>query len=114
MVMDTFATMLHAKGMKVTNEGISLTLQNSSLDELEMCLRALSLEGSPDTYELAVSVTNKISKKYDGFLTNELLSADYASSCLDADGAFKTVRTLHASCSSSEPTSSESFFVRSN
>lgn len=95
-VMDTLAAMLRSKGMKAANEGISIVVNSSSPDEVQNCLRALLKEGLPDAYDLARSVANKATEKYDLFLTDELLSADYAASKLDAEGAFKVVNVLIA------------------
>lgn len=69
-------------------------ISNSSPDEVQKCLRALLKEGLPDAYELARSVVNKVIEKYDLFLTDELLSADYAASKLDAEGAYNLLKTL--------------------
>jgi len=93
-VMDTLAAMLRSKGMKAANEGIAIVVNNSSPDEVQNCLRALLKEGLPDAYELARSVANKATEKYDLFLTDELLSADYAASKLDAEGAFNALKTV--------------------
>jgi ATP-dependent Lhr-like helicase len=93
-VLDTLVAMLRSKGLKAANEGVSVVVFNSSPDELASCLHALLKEGLPDTYELAISVANKATEKYDAFLTNELLSSNYASSRLDAEGALTAVRAL--------------------
>lgn len=93
-VLDTLVAMLHAKGMKATNEGIAIVIYNSSPDEVQKCLCALLKEGLPDSYKLARSVANKATEKYDLFLTDELLSADYAASKFDAEGAFNSLKTL--------------------
>ncbi|EKD37903.1 MAG: hypothetical protein ACD_75C00946G0001 [uncultured bacterium] len=93
-VMDTLAAMLSAKGMKAANKGIAIAVTNASPDEVQKCLRALQKEGVPDVYELARSVANKAIEKYDLFLTDELLSADFAVSKLDADGAYTLLKAL--------------------
>ena len=91
--MDTIAAMLRAKGLRAVNEGIAIMAMHSS-DELTECLKLLKDEGVPNAYELARSVVNKAKEKYDLFLTDELLSADYAASKLDADGAYKVIINL--------------------
>lgn len=96
-VMDTLAAMLRSKGMKAVNEGIAIVVSSASPDELENCLRALLKEGLPVTYELARSIANKATEKYDLFLTDELLSADYAASRLDAEGAFNAIEEINFS-----------------
>lgn len=93
-VQDTLAAMLRLKGLKAINEGIAILVANSSPDDLRNCLRGLLKEGMPDAFELARSVINKACEKYDLFLADELLSADYAASKLDAEGAFNTVETF--------------------
>ena len=47
-----------------------------------------------DAHQLARSVANKATGKYDLFLTNELMSADYASSKLDTEGAFNSIKII--------------------
>ena len=93
-VMDTLAAMLRSKGMKAVNEGIAIVVTSASPDDVQKCLCALLKEGQPDAYELARSVVNKATEKYDLFLADELLSADYAASKLDAEGAFNLLKTL--------------------
>jgi ATP-dependent Lhr-like helicase len=95
-VMDTLAAMLRAKGMKAANEGIAIVVTNVSPDEVQKCLCALQKEGLPDAYELARSVVNKATEKHDLFLTDELLSADYAAAKFDGVGAFNIVKELMA------------------
>ena len=95
-VMDTLAAMLRSKGMKAANEGIAIVVSSSLPDEVQNCLRTLLKDGLPDAYELARSVDNKATEKYDLFLSDKLLSADYAASKLDAEGAFNVVKVLIA------------------
>jgi ATP-dependent Lhr-like helicase len=96
-VLDTLAAMLRTKGLKATNEGISLSIFGASPADVKRCLQILLSEGRPDTLQLSRSVKNKAKEKYDYFLTDELLSADYAASKLDDEGALNTVNTLIAS-----------------
>lgn len=93
-ILDSLAAMLRSKGLKATNEGISVVVLSSSPVEIQDCLRTLLKEGLPDAYELARSVKNKACEKYDLVLTDELLSADYAASRLDADGSYNLLKTL--------------------
>ena len=80
--------------MKAINEGIAILVNNASTDDVQKCLCVLLKEGVPDAYELARSVVNKAIEKYDLFLTDELLSADYAVSKLDAEGAYTLLKAL--------------------
>ena len=92
--MDTLAAMLRSKGMKAVNEGIAIVVLNVSPDQQRSCLHALLKKGPPDAVELARSVANKACEKYDLFLTDELLSADYAASRFDTEGACNAIRRL--------------------
>lgn len=91
---DTLAAMLRSKGLKAMNAGITIIVDNSTPGELRNKLQQLLGEGVPDVYKLARTVANKGCEKYDLFLTDELLSADYAVSKLDAAGAFNIVKAL--------------------
>ena len=82
---DTLAAMLRYKGLKAMNEGLAILVSNTTPGELRNCLQSLLKEGMPDTYELAKIVPNKAREKYDLFLCNELLSADYAAFRLDTE-----------------------------
>ncbi|RII26759.1 MAG: DEAD/DEAH box helicase [Geobacter sp.] len=93
-VQDTLAAMLRSRGLKAVNEGVAVVVGNTSLDELKNCLGELQKSGVPDAYELAISVLNKACEKYDLFLSDELLSADYAASKLDAEEAYNSVKAL--------------------
>jgi ATP-dependent Lhr-like helicase len=93
-VQDTLAAMLRSKGLKAINEGVAILVANTSPDELRNCLLLLLKEGMPDAYELARMVANKACEKYDLFLTDDLLSADYATSKLDSEGAFRILARL--------------------
>jgi ATP-dependent Lhr-like helicase len=93
--MDTLAAMLRSKGLKATNEGISVAVFSSSTDEVVDCLRGLHKEGPPDAYDLARSVKNKACEKYDLFLSDELLSADYAISKFDVKGALDSLNDFY-------------------
>lgn len=90
-VMDTLVAMLSSKGLIAVNYGIAIEIPRVSPNELQNCLGDLLTEGIPNTYELARSVANKATEKYDNFLTDELLSADYAASKFDAKGAFNAL-----------------------
>lgn len=93
-VMDTIAALIRAKGLKAANEGIAIAVFNALPDQLKDYLASLVKEGLPDSLELAKSVANKACEKYDLFLTDDLLSADYAASKLDGEGALNTMRTI--------------------
>lgn len=93
-VSDTLVAMLHLKGFKAVNQGIAVVVANRTPHELQNCLHILMTDGLPDVNELAKTVINKSRQKYDSFLTDELLSADYATSKLDAEGALIAIRKI--------------------
>jgi ATP-dependent Lhr-like helicase len=95
-VMDTLVAMLHSKGLKAANEGISVSVFNTMPSDVIDCLKALSADGLPDTLVLSEFVKNKICEKYDSFLNDELLCNNYAASKLDAKGAFNALRSVLA------------------
>lgn len=94
LVMDTIVVMFQAKGLEAFNGRIAIVVMNSSAEELTNCLRILKNEGVPNVLALARSIGNKAKEKYDLFLTDELLSTEYAASRLDAEGAFKAISNL--------------------
>ena len=94
---DTLAAILRSTGMKTANEGIAVAVFNTSPEEIKSHINSLMSEGLPIAYELAKSISNKASEKYDLFLTEELLSADYASSKLDTEGAFVVASKIYES-----------------
>ncbi|MGE5313628.1 MAG: DEAD/DEAH box helicase, partial [Acidobacteriota bacterium] len=93
-VMDTLVTMFRKKKLQAMNEGVAISLFNSSYDEVRSCLKEFEQAGPPDTFELAKSIENKACEKYDQFIDNELLSIDYAISRLDGEGAYRSIQEL--------------------
>lgn len=94
-VNDTIVALLQTKEFKALNEGIAIAIFNTSLEQIKSCLNNFIDKGFPDTLELAKSVKNKASEKYDLFLTDDLLSLNYAVNRFDAEGALKTIRALN-------------------
>ena len=93
-VLDTLVAMLTSKGLIAVNYGVAIEISSVSPNELQSCLRDLLREGVPNPYELARSVANKATEKYDNFLTDELLSADYAASNFDTKGALNALTAI--------------------
>ena len=62
--------------------------------DLHAHLTALAEAGPPDTGMLAASVENKRTEKHHLFLSDKVLNADYASSQLDSEGAWRTAVRL--------------------
>ena len=95
-IMNTLALQLRSQGADVTSNGLSLLFRSSSPDEVGQRLRQLASAGPTDAKTLATSVQNKNTEKHHRYLGEELLNADYASSHLDADGAWQSAIRLCA------------------
>lgn len=86
-VLNTIAALLAARGLSVMVTGAALTVADISPAAVRAQLEELVRAGVADPLELAASVKNKASEKYDWVLGEELLSLDYASRALDTAGA---------------------------
>lgn len=94
-VLDTLLVQLRARGLKANIEGVALVVDEATPGGLLPHLRALADAGPCDAAELAGTVRNKASERYHPVLDEALLSLDYASSALDAEGAWQaTVQTI--------------------
>lgn len=93
-IMNTIAAQLRSRGLKAENEKIAILVSKISEIELEKSLQEIAKEGPADPLKLASTIQNKAKEKYDLFLTEELLSADYASSKLDSIGAWELLRKI--------------------
>jgi ATP-dependent Lhr-like helicase len=88
-VNDTLAMMLGAQGLAATNEGMSIQVIDAHLGRVEQALDAIASGDHPDGTELVRHVRNKFRGKYDGFLPDDLLDENFASSELDIGGAIE-------------------------
>ncbi len=93
-VLNTLVAMLNSKGMDAVCDEFVISTLDSHQDDLLACMHDLAAGGLPDAYELAKSIPHKfkVRNKYDKFLTDELLSADYATSHLDTKGAYNALK----------------------
>ncbi len=96
-VMNTVLLQLVARGLKVTQDGIALTIEDATTAELSIHLKALADQGPAGGETLASVVQNKRSEKYHWCLTEELLSRDYASRWLDVAAAHQVIERLATS-----------------
>ena len=95
-VLNTLALQLRQRGVDVAISQPSLVLNRTSHEEARGHIEELAGSGIPDAEVLAASVENKRTEKHHIFLGEELLNADYASSQLDAGGAWRTTDRLTA------------------
>ena len=80
-VMNTLAMQLISDGFKVVMEGVALNVLETDKHHISQYLKQLRQRSIRTAIELASAAKNKITEKYDRFLTPELLDADYASGC---------------------------------
>ena len=87
-VMDTLLVQLRDRELPVECDGLAIIVNEISVAAIIPHLRALAAQGPADAAQLAAAVANKLTEKHHGFLSEELLSIDFASSRLDTDGAW--------------------------
>ena len=90
-VLDTLLVQLRDRELPVQRDGIAIIVNDISADALIPHLRGLAAQGPADAVELAATVANKVLEKHHPFLSEELLSLDYASCRLDPEGAWQAV-----------------------
>ena len=90
-VLDTLLVQLRDRDLPVERDGVAVIVNDISADALIPHLRALAAQGPADAAELAGTVANKLVEKHHIFLSEELLSIDFASSRLDSEGAWQAV-----------------------
>ena len=93
-VLNTILVQLRALDLQVAKEGLILTANGNTEEQLWNCLKQMAEEGPPDADALAALVPNKLQEKYDWMLDEELLNADYASRCLDPVGSWEAVKEM--------------------
>lgn len=89
-VNDTLALMLMARGLRATNEGLSINILDADTGRLVTALRDVARDRPPTGEQLAVVVQNKQRGKYDGLLPEALLCKNFASSEFDVTAAVAT------------------------
>ncbi len=93
-IVNTVAILLKSRGLKVTRDGLAITVSDCHPVDLVHHLKGVLLDGPDDPVELAATVANKGTEKHDRFLNDELLCADYASKYLDLQEAFTAIAML--------------------
>ena len=92
-ITSTLAAGLAATGTDVAQDGMCLTMPDTSYEEALTRLEALSVI-TPDPLALAATVRNKVVDKYDDLLSEDLLNAAYAARSLDVPGAWGALAGL--------------------
>lgn len=87
--LDTLLVQLRDRDLPVERDGIAIIVNGISADALIPHLRAMAAQGPADAADLAATVANKLIEKHHPFLSEKLLSLDYASCRLDPEGAWQ-------------------------
>ncbi len=93
-ILNTLALQFRTLGAEVEIQRPALVFRKALPDEVITYIRSLASSGPSDINNLAASVKNKHSEKHHIYLSENLLVSDYASSQLDADGAWQTIMRL--------------------
>ena len=93
-IQDTWALMLTAKGLPATNEGLCLSVEAESTEQIYYVLKNLLDEPVISPEALAEYVKNKQQGKWDWLLPDDLLNKNYASANLDVVNALHVLRKL--------------------
>src|ERR1700722_7209281 len=88
-VTQTLAAQLTAAGLEASGDGLVITVLKAEPGRVRERLRAVAEAGPADPVSLALRVANKKAAKYDDWIDDGLLSADYACRALDCPGAWR-------------------------
>ena len=93
-VLHTMFLQFLSLGLKPVSEGSGIRVQGCSTDTLSRALRNIADGDWTDALSLAQKVKNKVQNKHDGYLSDRLLCADYASRNLNLLGARKVAQEI--------------------
>ncbi len=88
-VTQTLAAQLTAAGLEASDDGLVITVLKAEPGPVREQLKAVAEAGPADPVSLALRVANKKAAKYDDWIEDDLLSADYACRALDCPGAWR-------------------------
>jgi ATP-dependent Lhr-like helicase len=88
-VTQTLAAQLTAAGLEASDDGLVITVLKAQPEQVRERLTAMAKAGPADPVSLALRVANKKAAKYDDWIEDSLLSADYACRALDCQGAWR-------------------------
>ncbi|HTB81281.1 MAG TPA: DEAD/DEAH box helicase [Opitutaceae bacterium] len=93
-IQDTLLLMLQAKGFKGINEGLCISLTNTTVGDVITAMEEI-MRGPPiDALDLASAVQMKMRHKWDALLPDDLLTASFASENLDVRGALAVIGSI--------------------
>jgi len=93
-ILDTLVVWLHSQGIQASREGMTLLFDNNAPSGIRAEMAKLAAEPPPDPLVLAASVANRQTEKLHPYLSDVLLTADYAARALDVPGAWAVMREL--------------------
>ncbi|MCW5892812.1 MAG: DEAD/DEAH box helicase [bacterium] len=94
LVHDTLALLLASSGFRARGSRAAVRVEGMTLAKLRQWQTTALRSPPPSAMDLASAVPNKLREKHDHLLPERLLLADYATTCIDVDGAMASLRTL--------------------
>ncbi len=92
-IMYTLYLLLLHRKLRVKNEGLSLTVMDSTENDVREELKTIT-KMKIDPISLVVDISDKQAEKHDYFLDEELLNQEFVAKNLDISGAYKTMYEL--------------------
>jgi ATP-dependent Lhr-like helicase len=93
-VTQTLAAQLSAAGVEASDDGLVITVPKTDPGQVRDQLEAIAKAGPADPVKLAYRVANKKTAKYDDWIEDGLLAADYARRALDCPGSCRQASLL--------------------
>lgn len=88
IVANTILLELRAAGLEGSHEGIALHFPKTSLEMINSAFEGIKSSGFTSDIDLASTVANKLSEKYDWILNEQLIDKDYAARAIDTKSAY--------------------------
>jgi ATP-dependent Lhr-like helicase len=92
--MNALFMLLMSRGLKISKEGFLMEVLDIAPEKLIPHLEAIARMDSVDAVEMASIVGNRAKEKYDRFLPENLLCAEYASRNLDVKAALESIASI--------------------
>jgi ATP-dependent Lhr-like helicase len=102
-IMNTLLVTLTRHGLSVGQDGLCLTVRDTTPVHLWELLQELAATPPPDPIALASTVRVKVRDKYDRYLGDDLLNMAYAARALDVPATWKALGELASLTPPSEP-----------
>lgn len=93
-VNNTLQVLLNSKNLKVLQSGFALIISNSAEKEFLNLIEEIIHDDTTNNIKLASTVANKLREKYDYYLTDNLLDAEYAARSLNIEKTKKLLMEL--------------------